>query len=192
MVSAPASHTLGLRFLLCEMGATARRAVSSARGCPEIRFLQQPELYRKAAYHPELDRPAVEVPLTPGTPACLLSLQAALSAASISPHGPGWPRTAYSGGHTGARTTASRPRPWLRASHPQQGRKHGPPHPGPHSGQRHPPSLPGCRDHSAAQAPRPPGSLGSPLSSKHKPRRSWAPHCLPTASCLPGLDSVLT
>lgn len=89
--SAPASQILGLGFLPRETGAAAgggRGAlpVTWLRGCPEIWVLQQPELCREAEYHPELDRPAVEVPLTPGTPSRLLSLQDARCAVSTLPH----------------------------------------------------------------------------------------------------------
>lgn len=72
------------------MGATAegRGALPVARlwGGPEIVFSQQHRLCREAEAHRELDRPAVEVPLTPGTPACPLSLQDALCEASTRPY----------------------------------------------------------------------------------------------------------
>lgn len=89
-VSAPTSHTPGLGFLLRKMEATAGGEASPPatrlQGFPEIMVLQQPGLCREVAHRWELDRPAVEVPLTPGTPSCLLSLQAALRAVSTLPH----------------------------------------------------------------------------------------------------------
>lgn len=61
------------------MGATAegrgRLPVAWLWGGPEIGFSQQHRLCRDAEAPRELDWPAVEVPLTPGTPACPLSLQ---------------------------------------------------------------------------------------------------------------------
>lgn len=72
------------------MGATAegRGALPVAWlwGRPEMGFLQQHRLCREAEAPRELDRPAGEVPLTPGTPVRLLSLQDALCVARTRPY----------------------------------------------------------------------------------------------------------
>lgn len=127
-----------------------RRALRTpARGHPEIRVLQQPGLCREAEHRWELDRPAVEVPLTPGTPTRPLSLQAALRAASSLPHQalgmPGQPP------QEGTQTPDTRP------SDPPPGRARAGPSPrdtGPCAGQHHPPSLQSVRGHSVGEATR--------------------------------------
>lgn len=135
------------------MGATAGGeglCRQPASGLPEIWGLQRRGPRREAEHHGELDRPAVEVPLTPGTPARPLSLQDAVCAVSTLPQqAPGVPGQPPQDGAqmpgTRPETPPGRARAGLRLRNP------GPPH----TGWRHSPSFQRPLRGTGAQPPGP-------------------------------------